>query len=499
MKKKIFSILMCLCLVFGFSAMLFVGTAAEEGDAWDGKAASAFDGGTGTKADPYQIATAAQLVLMSDKINDGTGNAAHYKLTADIVFNADMEDPQYAYTPAGGEYPFAGSFDGDKHTISGLYIPWSGKYGAAMFASVTNATIKNFALLNLIVNHTGTTSDSPQTGGVVSFITADSTTGTTIDSVYVQGDVKGCGQNVGGVVGLFSSSSKNTLITNCVFEGNVEAKGNYSGGIVGNGNGGGSVISNCLNLGVITGTSYKCGIIGCSNSNCIVRNCIHIGNGAKYGIGRSVTKDPVVPEKQIKLENCYYTNAISSPYSNETNVVLLENKDALVGTEATICPDGFSRRANDVIIPTTLLDFAPAYLSRSATVTWKNGDTVLATETYQVGDIPTYKGEMPTKAEDDRFTYTFNGWSPEVKELTGDIVYEAEFFRTKKTSEGDDNTGDANTGKDNFAETTGPDASTTAAPEEKKGGCKSAVGGTALVMLVVTGSALAVTTRKKKD
>lgn len=44
---------MCLCLVFGFSAMLFVGTAAEEGDAWDGKAASAFDGGTGTKADPY--------------------------------------------------------------------------------------------------------------------------------------------------------------------------------------------------------------------------------------------------------------------------------------------------------------------------------------------------------------------------------------------------------------------------------------------------------------
>ena len=39
--------------------------------AWDGSAASAYEGGKGTKDDPYIISTAAQLALFRDQVNAG--------------------------------------------------------------------------------------------------------------------------------------------------------------------------------------------------------------------------------------------------------------------------------------------------------------------------------------------------------------------------------------------------------------------------------------------
>ena len=75
-----------------------------------------------------------------------------------------------------------------------------------------------------------------------------------------------------------------------------------------------------------------------------------------------------------------------------------------------------------------------SYTIPTYTVTWKNHDgTVLETDTGVVhGTTPTYNGATPQKAEDENFTYTFNGWSPALEAVTGDVEYVAQFTAVSK-------------------------------------------------------------------
>lgn len=75
-----------------------------------------------------------------------------------------------------------------------------------------------------------------------------------------------------------------------------------------------------------------------------------------------------------------------------------------------------------------------SYTIPSYTVSWKNYDgSVLETDTGVVrGTTPEYNGATPEKAEDENFTYTFDGWSPALEAVTGDVEYVAQFTAVSK-------------------------------------------------------------------
>ena len=106
-----------------------------------------------------------------------------------------------------------------------------------------------------------------------------------------------------------------------------------------------------------------------------------------------------------------------------------------------IAINGTDDGADDVEASVTVTVNAPA--PTTYTVTWKNGDTVLKTDTVEEGNAPAYTGTTPEKAEDESYTYTFSGWSDgtnaygatdPLPTVTGDITYTATFTATAKVT-----------------------------------------------------------------
>ena len=58
----VFALVLSLCFPGGLGSLLTA--LADESAAWDGTTADSYAGGSGTKADPYQIATAEQLARL---------------------------------------------------------------------------------------------------------------------------------------------------------------------------------------------------------------------------------------------------------------------------------------------------------------------------------------------------------------------------------------------------------------------------------------------------
>ena len=65
----------------------------------------------------------------------------------------------------------------------------------------------------------------------------------------------------------------------------------------------------------------------------------------------------------------------------------------------------------------------------SYTVLWidEDGKVLEKDENVDYGEMPKYDGKEPTKDATAQYTFTFKGWDPEVKEVTGDVTYKAVF------------------------------------------------------------------------
>lgn len=112
-----------------------------------------FDGGSGTKADPYRIATADQLHAFAAAVNEEEHFAGEY-----IVLTADIDLAGRKWVPAGnaGAHCFSGIFDGQNHKILGLRIGTeetpADYVAAGLFAYADGAIIRNVAIENAQIN-----------------------------------------------------------------------------------------------------------------------------------------------------------------------------------------------------------------------------------------------------------------------------------------------------------------------------------------------------------
>ena len=61
-----------------------------------------------------------------------------------------------------------------------------------------------------------------------------------------------------------------------------------------------------------------------------------------------------------------------------------------------------------------------------------NGVELYSTQVVE-GEVPVYRGTTPTKPEDDNYTYTFSGWTPEIVPAAANADYTAQFTATGKT------------------------------------------------------------------
>jgi hypothetical protein len=120
-----------------------------------------YSGGTGEPNDPYQIATAEDLMLLGDSPDDYD---KHFILTADIDMNPnlpgrkvfdraviafDTNDIQSRFQGTS----FTGVFDGKGHTISHLMIIGVGYLG--LFGHFVGGSVSDLGLEEIDVNGTG--------------------------------------------------------------------------------------------------------------------------------------------------------------------------------------------------------------------------------------------------------------------------------------------------------------------------------------------------------
>ena len=152
--KKILTITCALSLVFTmlFTAMPTGITVTAAGANWDGSVAESFASGSGTAESPYIITTASELARAVQQ--GAASNGVYYKLANDIVINSDLKNNPTNWFGASNyeAWKFCGTFDGNGHTISGLYYSGNEPY-AGLFPIINqNARIKNLGIENSVIN-----------------------------------------------------------------------------------------------------------------------------------------------------------------------------------------------------------------------------------------------------------------------------------------------------------------------------------------------------------
>ena len=246
--------------------------------------------GDGTAENPYKIANLNNLYWLSQ--NQEHWNK-HYIQTAEINATAVASlDGGKGFTPIGNNTTkFTGTYDGQGHTISNLFIdrPSTNSVGLFGYVNTEYAKIENIGVIN--ANITGKNS----VGGLVGYI-AGYPGITAVNISYITGgDVKGTKNFVGGLIGSISEGSVKNSYSN-----NVNVEGiDYVGGLIGNNTSSAGSIINTYSNSNVTG-NFAGGILG-KNFSSLVNSFWNTNTetiGIGYGMATGITGKTTAEMKQ---------------------------------------------------------------------------------------------------------------------------------------------------------------------------------------------------------
>lgn len=295
LKQKILTLVLSLCVVAACLPVVASAETAPQG-LWTDYAASVFAGGSGTKADPYQIVTAEQLALLAADVNSGAGSKTHTKEYFKLMDNIDLS--AHVWTPIGYEswssgggsaQSFQGYFDGNGKKITGLYVDEregdgtyvnrnSGLFGVIAAVGSEDPVIQNLTVENgtVLTGNGDTSYDSNLMYGAGLLIGDISPMGNNVEyavikNCTVSGTVYST-RNAGGLVG----NSSRTHFENCSAD--VKVSGNQrAGGFVGNAFK--SEFTDCIAKGNVTSEGWCTGgFAGILFYETTVKHCAAFGN-----------------------------------------------------------------------------------------------------------------------------------------------------------------------------------------------------------------------------
>ena len=411
--------------------------------------------GEGTERAPWLINDVNDLLALSANVQSGmTYSGKYLKLTADIDCSGTDA------VPIGGDKTFAGTFDGDGNTITYSIISSENDAPKGLFAKIGSAgTVKNLNVAGSIVN---TASYAGPAGGIAAYNSG------LIENCYSAVDItKGCDRGTGGIAAW---NEEGATIRYCAASGTLTwtgASGYYAyiGGITGEVYE--SSVNNSTSLCDVSAENaneyaYAGRFIGRNVNNYATPNCYYLSTATIVGdnVNSSSAEPKTAAELAVIGQEVYdagytvYGLALGAVAPNpdqeaaDAVIALINAIGTVEYTDACKAKIDAARAAYDALTAeqkelvtnystlTKAEEDYEALIPVTYTVTWKNGDTVLETDTgVAEGATPSYDGETPTKDG-----VTFAGWTDShgvfyakdaaLPEVTADETYTAVFELT---------------------------------------------------------------------
>lgn len=288
----------------------------------------------------YEIGNAGQLYWFMNQWSAGQANM-NAVLVDDIVVNvgdvAGCEGVKLEgwidWNPMSTK-TYKGTFDGDNHTISGLYYYSESQNDVGLFGQVDGGVVKNVGIINSYLSaaqRVGAVAGQTKNDATITNCYSDST----IKGVKIVGGISGRNEkatisecyNIGtviggasGMVGGICGYANSCTISKSYNRGTVYSDGNNAGGVCGQSEG--SKIEYCFNIGKIDSTkTIVGGICGFSRNSSVIQYCYNAGVASGTG-----NVDAICGKNGASVSDCYYDSEKTPVGSSSayTNIVAAE-------------------------------------------------------------------------------------------------------------------------------------------------------------------------------